>query len=91
MNDQQRNKGDFWIFDLRHTLRFKKSKKVVVHNGGNDGWRIKPIITILRFSHSDYSFENLSVCVVWSRDVLDTDRTRVYFVYSRPPLAPRFT
>ena len=57
-----RNKGDFWIFDLRHTLGFKKScirkadiKKVVVENGGKDGWRIESIITILRFSQRGYS------------------------------------
>ena len=61
-DDQQRNKGDFWTFDLRRNLGFKKGcitkadiKSIVVQNGGKDGWRIESIITILRFGQSDYS------------------------------------
>ena len=56
-DDQQRNKGDFWIFNLKRNRCITKAdiKKVVVQNGGKDGWRIESIITILRFGQRDYS------------------------------------
>jgi hypothetical protein len=54
-NDMLENKGDLWIFSLRSALKLRKScitkadiNKIVVHNGGNDGWKIASIITILR-------------------------------------------
>ena len=54
-NDMLKNKGDFWKFSLKSDLKLKKScitkadiNKIVVHNGGNDGWKIESIFTILR-------------------------------------------
>jgi hypothetical protein len=54
-NDMLENKGDFWKFSLKSDLKLKKScitkadiNKIVVHNGGNDGWKIESIFTILR-------------------------------------------
>ncbi|CAI8050271.1 hypothetical protein GBAR_LOCUS27625 [Geodia barretti] len=53
--DMLKNKGDFWKFSLKSDLKLKKScitkadiNKIVVHNGGNDGWKIESIFTILR-------------------------------------------
>ena len=54
-NDMLENKGDFWRFNLKKDLKLRKScisnadtNKIVVHNGGNDGWKIESIVTILR-------------------------------------------
>ena len=54
-NDMLENKGDFWRFSLKSDLKFRKScitkadiKKVIVQNGGKDGWKIESIVTILR-------------------------------------------
>ena len=54
-NDMLKNKGDFWRFSLKKDLKLKKScitkadiNKIVVQNGGNDGWQIGSIFTILR-------------------------------------------
>lgn len=49
-----RNKGDVWRWDMK-VFKFKKRcitkemiHKVVIHNGGNDGWKISSVVTILR-------------------------------------------
>ena len=54
-SDLLKSKGDFWKFSLKGDLELKQScitkadiNKVVVHNGGNDGWKIESIFTILR-------------------------------------------
>ena len=54
-DDQQRNKGDFWRFNIRKDLHLKKwcitesdIKAITVVNGGKDEWRIQSIVTILR-------------------------------------------
>ena len=53
--DMRKNKGDFWKFSLKKDLKLTKCcitkadiKKIVVRNGGNDGWKIESIFTILR-------------------------------------------
>ena len=54
-NDMMKNKGDFWRFNLKKDFKLRKRciskadiNKIVVHNGGNDGWKIESIVTILR-------------------------------------------
>ena len=54
-NDMLENKGDFWRFNLRRDLKLRKScirkadfNTIVIQNGGNDGWKIESIVTILR-------------------------------------------
>ena len=53
-NDMSGNKGDFWIFNLYTDLGLADScitkddvQRIVIQNGGNDGWKIESIMTTL--------------------------------------------
>ena len=53
-NDMSKNKGDFWIFNLYTDLGLSDScitkddvQSIVIHNGGNDGWKIESVMTTL--------------------------------------------
>lgn len=60
-NDMLSNKGDLWTlkisafhFKTDSCIRKKDIGEIIVHNGGNDGWNIESILTIL---HSANTFE----------------------------------
>ena len=53
-NDMSGNKGDFWIFNLYTDLGLSDNcitkddvQSIVIHNGGNDGWKIESVMTTL--------------------------------------------
>ena len=53
-NDMYSNKGDFWIFNLKTDLGLTDNcitkdyiEKIVIQNGGNDGWKIESVMTTL--------------------------------------------
>ena len=54
VNEQTKGKGDLWEFkitkfDFKTDNCITKSdiSEVTIHNGGNDGWRIESVVTIL--------------------------------------------
>ena len=51
-------KGDLWRVSIsslfkgkRRCVRKRDVQKVTIHNGGDDGWRINSIVTMLRYGY----------------------------------------
>ena len=54
-NDMLENKGDLWKIPISSVSKLGKKcmkkeeiNKIVIHNGGNDGWLIESVVTVLR-------------------------------------------
>ena len=63
-NDMVNNKGDLWEFSLS-SFNFQKTcitkgdiSKVIIQEGGNDGWHIKSVVTMV---HSGSKYKILTV------------------------------
>ena len=61
VNEQTKGKGDLWEFkiarfDFKTDNCITKSdiSEVTIHNGGNDGWKIESVVTVL---HGGLSFD----------------------------------
>ena len=55
-NDQMKNKGDLWKLSISSIFKGRRScvrkgdiDKVVLRNGGNDGWKIESLATVLGY------------------------------------------
>ena len=55
-NDQMKNKGDLWKLSISSIFKGRRScvrkgdiDKVVLRNGGNDGWKIESLVTVLGY------------------------------------------